>query len=206
MKVDYKKDDKQYYGVKQKPEIIDIPRFPFLCIEGAGNPNEPAFEAVVEALYSVSYAIKMSYKSNQPIEGYYEYTVYPLEGIWDLQIPELGIVDKSNFKYIMMIRQPDFVNADLVEVYKEAAYKKTKNERIKDLTFEILEEGLVCQMLHMGSYDDEPATFKIMEDYCQAQGYERSSHIHREIYLSDPRRTVEEKRKTILRCKVKRAS
>lgn len=198
MKFEYKKHQKEFYVPKNKPSIIEIPAFPFFTCKGQGSPDDPCFSEVVEALYTLSYSVKMSYKQAIVPKGYYEYTVFPLEGIWDLLDYRKG-VEKSNFKYTMMIRQPNFIDEELFLSFKEQAYKKKKKEMIKEVNFEIYQEGWVCQCMHIGPYREEPATFAMMEAYCEEQGYERSSKLHREIYVSDPRKSAPEKMKTVLR-------
>lgn len=203
-KVDYKKDPdhKAFYTPKQAPEILEIPAFKFLTLCGEGDPNGEAFGFAVEALYSLSYAVKMSYKSKDVPEGYYEYTVYPLEGVWDLVDTTLEHWDKSNFKYTIMIRQPEFLTPELFERFKAEVVKKKPNPNLEKVKLETVTEGLCCQMMHLGSYDDEPASFDRMEAFCKEKGYRRKYKTHREIYLSDPRKTEVDKRKTVLRFQV----
>ncbi|GAB6109672.1 GyrI-like domain-containing protein [Fusibacter bizertensis] len=200
--IDYKKYYKELYGVKTKPQILNVPKMPFITIEGEGNPNGEAFKIAVEALYSLSYAVKMSYKSANIPEGYYEYKVFPLEGVWDLVDYTIGSEDKDNLKYKIMIRQPDFLSVDLFESFREKVSIKKPNPNLNQTKFEYLEEGLCCQILHLGSFDTEDKSFELMEAFCNQQGFTRSSKIHREIYFSDPRKTVESKLKTILRFQI----
>lgn len=197
--VDYKKTYKSFYLPKNKPEIIEIPPMRFVMIEGSGDPNGDVFAKVTEALYSFSYAVKMSYKGENKPEGYYEYTVFPLEGIWDLVDHSKGISDKSNLKYQLMIRQPDFVTEEVFSFFMDYSKKKKPNAYLDRIQLVEIKDGLSCQMLHLGSFDDEPASFEWMEAYCKSNGFERLSKVHREIYLSDPRKTVPEKLKTVLR-------
>ncbi len=204
MKIEYKKNYKELYLPKQTPSIIEIPAIPYIMIDGKGNPNGEEFALVVAALYSLSYAIKMSYKQEIVPEGYYEYTVFPLEGIWDLFDKDKPLTDKNNFKYTLMMRQPDFLTPEMFEAFLEQTKRKKSNLYLDSARFEILEEGLCCQMMHIGSYDDEPASFEKMEAYCENNGYKRIYKIHKEIYLSDPRRVAVEKLKTVLRFKVAR--
>jgi len=199
MKHDYKKHEKEFYQPKQRPEFVHIPPFNFFILTGEGNPNRPEFSNYIEALYSASYAVKMSYKSSSPPPDFYDYTVYPLEGVWSLIDPEKGIQDKSNFKFDLMIRQPTFLTSEQAKSYIDLAYQKKKNTLIKEIRFVSIQEGPCVQMLHIGSYDDEPASFEQMENYCDSIGYVRASKVHREIYLSDARKTSPEKLKTILR-------
>lgn len=202
-KVDYKRDYKQLYRPKALPEIVDVPSLPFVMVDGSGDPNGEEFGQAVEALYTLSYAVRMSYKSHEVPTGYYEYTVFPLEGIWDLVDRTKPATDKNNLKYTIMIRQPDFLTVDGFERFLEQVKKKKQNPFLTKVRFEQMTEGLSCQMLHVGSFDDEPASFAAMETFCVEQGYVRTSKIHREIYLSDPRKTVPAKLKTVLRFPVK---
>jgi hypothetical protein len=201
-KVDYKKDFKELYVPKNTPVIITVPDIHFIMIEGEGNPNGEEFALKTEALYSVSYAIKMSYKSDKVPAGYYDYTVFPLEGVWDLIDKTLPPTDKNNLKYKIMIRQPEFLNAELFGEFLSATKKKKQNIYLDKVEYGNISEGLCCQMLHLGSYDDEPTSFGMMEEFCKVNGYKRISKKHREIYLSDPRKTAQDKLKTVLRFKV----
>lgn len=200
-KVDYKKTYKELYAPKTTPAFVAVPKIKFIVIDGKGDPNGEEFASVVEALYSFSYAVKMSYKSIDVPEGYYEYTVFPLEGEWDLYDKEKPISDKSNFKYRMMIRQPDFLTKELYERFLMETKKKKPSEYLDKICLEEIEEGLCCQILHIGTYDDEPLSFEKMDRFCSENGYKRAFKTHREIYLSDPRKTDASKIKTILRYK-----
>ncbi|MFC4778693.1 GyrI-like domain-containing protein [Paenibacillus sp. GCM10023252] len=201
-KVDYKKDYKALYLPKTSPVIVDVPRMPFITVSGSGNPNGEEFSRVVEALYSLSYAVRMSYRGDEVPEGYYEYTVFPLEGVWDLVDRTKSAADKNNLKYTMMIRQPDFLTPSWFERFLEQTKKKKPNSHLDHVQFEHVEEGLCCQIMHVGSFDEEPKSFAAMEAFCKQNGYTRASKLHREIYLSDPRKTQQEKLKTVLRIQV----
>ncbi len=203
MKHDYKKQEKTYYQPKEVPEFVTVPTFKFFILSGQGDPNSPGFADYIEALYGAAYTVKMSYKSPQPPAGFEDYTVYPLEGVWDLIDPSKGLADKSNLKFDLMIRQPDFLTEEEAAFWLDQAFKKKKNALIKDIRFEEISEGQCVQMLHVGSYDDEPASFARMETYCDENGLVRVSKIHREIYLSDARKTEAAKLKTILRVSVR---
>jgi hypothetical protein len=203
-KIDYKKDFKHLYVPKNEPEIIDVPVMQFLMVSGSGDPNGDEFSKAVEALYSLSYAVRMSYKSANVPSGYYQYTVFPLEGVWDLLDYTKPATDKSNFKYTLMIRQPDFLTSEWFEYFLEQVSKKKPNPYLEKVRFEEAADGLSCQMMHLGSFDEEPRSFARMEAYCEEHGYVRASKIHREIYLSDPRRTESAKLKTVLRFPVKK--
>ncbi len=172
--------------------------------DGHGNPNGDAFADAVGVLYALSYAIKMMPKKGVTPEGYYEYSVFPLEGVWDLAEEARGLdkLDKDKLIYTLMIRQPDFVTDDLAQAVIEQTKKKKPNPLLDKVRFTELEEGLCVQMLHIGSYDDEPHSFAKMEQYCDLNGLKRLSKIHREIYLSDARKTVPDKLKTVLRFNV----
>jgi hypothetical protein len=202
-KVDYKKDFKHLYLPKTSPEVIEVPSMSFLMINGLGDPNGEDFAKATEALYSLSYAVRMSYKKDVVPVGYYEYTVFPLEGVWDLLDYSKPATKKSNLKYTIMIRQPDFLTEDLFELFLEQTKKKKPNPFLDNVRFEDMEDGLCCQMMHLGSYDDEPESFARMEKFCLERGYDRASKLHREIYLSDPRKSEPSKQKTVLRFSVK---
>lgn len=201
-KLDYKKVYKDLYLPKNCPVIIPVPPINFVMIDGEGDPNGEEFAIATAALYSFSYAVKMSYRSNAVPEGYYEYTVFPLEGVWDLIDKTVSAKIKSNFAYSIMIRQPDFLTEELFERFLLETKKKKPNVYLDKMKFGTISEGLCCQMLHIGSYDDEPESFKMMEQFCKDNGYKRICKKHREIYLSDPRKTESSKLKTVLRFKV----
>lgn len=206
MKYEWKKSDKEIYLPKIKPEIIDVPRMKYFMLNGKGNPNEPEFAEVIEALYSVSYGVRMSHKSGVIPEGYYEYTVFPLEGIWDLEAEARGqdILNKDKLVYTLMIRQPDFLKDDLAQLIIEKIKKKNSNKLVEHIKLDYLEEGLNVQMMHIGSYDDEPASFELMEEFCSNNKLKRIDKTHKEIYISDFRKTDPDKLKTVLRFKVNR--
>lgn len=202
-KVEYKKDYKELYLPGEQPSVIRVPAISFVVIDGQGDPNGEAFAEDTAALYSFSYAVKMSYKSKEPPEGYYDYTVFPLEGVWDLVDKTKPSTDKSNYAYSIMIRQPDFLNSQLFDRFLVETKKKKPNASLDRLQAVVIEEGLCCQILHTGPYDEEPASFEKMQQFCADNGYERASLTHREIYLSDPRKSVGDKLKTVLRFRIK---
>ena len=204
MKYEWRKQEKNMYLPKNNPELIQIPPMKFFMIEGMGNPNDEAFSEVIAVLYSLSYAIRMMIKSGEVPEGYFEYTVFPLEGIWDLdeEGKKKEILDKDNLVYTLMIRQPDFVTKELAESVIEKTKKKKPHELLGKVKFGILEDGLCVQMMHIGSYDAEPASFKLMEKFCMDNELKRKGKNHREIYISDFRKTDPEKLNTVLRFKV----
>ncbi len=206
MKYEWRKREKKIYLPKNKPELIDVPTYKFLTIEGEGNPNSESFAEYVAALYALSYGIKMSPKKGIETDGFYDYTVYPLEGIWDINEEAKknfkGTINKNDLVFKLMIRQPDFVHTTLVDKVRAMTKEKKPHRLLDNVTFEEIEDGKCIQMLHLGSYDDEPKSFKAMEDFAAESGLKRLSKIHREIYLSDVRKVAPEKLKTVLRFQV----
>ncbi|MBF4692389.1 GyrI-like domain-containing protein [Fusibacter ferrireducens] len=203
MKREWKKHEKSLYVPKTSPEIIKVPAMKYMVLSGEGNPNDAFFSEYIAALYAVSYAVRMSYKNSDVPEGYYEYTVYPLEGVWDFINPELREFDKNNLKFDLMIRQPDFLTEKWAPIYMESAFKKKKNPLIPEMAFKEYPEEKCVQMLHIGPYDNEPESFEKMSAFCNLNGLERTTHEHREIYITDVRKTAPEKNKTVLRYTVK---
>ena len=202
MKYEWRKKEKEIYLPKNKPEIVDIPEFKYFTIEGEGNPNSDAFSEYIGVLYSLSYAVKMSYKKGIEPDGYFDYTVYPLEGVWDIKEDAkknfTGTINKDDLIFKLMIRQPDFVDLDFVDKIITLTKEKKPHELLDSVKFETINEGTCVQMLHLGSFDNEPESFKIMEDFEIAQGLKRFSKIYKEIYLIDARKTAPEKLKTVL--------
>ena len=206
MKHEWKKNDKQFYLPKNKPETIIVPKFNFFTIEGKGNPNDEFFAEYISVLYSLSYAIKMSPKQGFAPDNYEEYTVFPLEGVWDIDEEAKknysGTLDKNSLIFKLMMRQPDFVTPEFAQEAIARTKKKKPHSLLEKVKFETIEEGLCVQMLHEGSYDSEPASFFKMKEFTEANNLKRISHIHREIYLSDARKVAADKLKTLLRFKV----
>lgn len=203
MKHDWKKNDKQFYLPKNKPEAIVVPKFNFYTIEGKGNPNDDFFAHYIGVLYSLSYAVKMSPKQGFAPDGYREYTVFPLEGVWDIDEEAKknynGTLDKNALVFKLMMRQPDFVSASFALETIERTKKKKPHQLLEKVKFETIEDGLCVQMLHEGSYDSEPASFMKMKEFADGKNLERTSQTHREIYLSDARKVPADKLKTVLR-------
>ena len=204
MKYEWKKQAKQLYLPKNKPAVVTVPDFKFFMIDGKGNPNSEEFSEAIGVLYSLAYAVKMLPKRNIMPEGYFDFTVFPLEGLWDLaeEARTMEILDKNSLIYTIMIRQPDFVTDELAQEVIKSVKLKKPHPLLDKVRFNRLEEGLCVQMLHIGPYDEEPESFSIMEDYCAQNNLRRITKIHREIYLSDFRKTQPEKLKTVLRFKV----
>jgi hypothetical protein len=201
MKYEWRKKEKEYYIPKEKPQLVEVPEFKFFTIQGQGNPNSEGFAEAIGVLYSLAYAVRMMPKNGITPEGYFEYTVYPLEGIWDLT--DYGrtqeILNKDELIYTIMIRQPEFVTEKVVEMAMEIVKKKKPHQLLDKVRFQSIKDGLSVQMLHIGLYDDEPRTFMTMQEFCRANNLDLKIKAHREIYLSDFRKTEPEKLKTVLR-------
>lgn len=209
LKHEWRKKEKPLYIPKASPELIEVPKMKFITLCGEGSPADDQFIQVIGALYSLAYTIKMTLKKyDNPPQNYYDFTVYPLEGVWDINEDAkknfAGTVNKEDFVYQMMIRQPNFITE---EFYQEMLHLTRKNKHsplLKKIEFQSITEGPCVQMLHCGSFDDEPITFKKMETYAENQQLTRFSKVHREIYLSDARRVAPENLKTVLRFQVDR--
>ena len=207
-KYEWRKREKNLYIPKNKPEVIEVPEFKFLTLCGEGSPEDETFTDVVATLYSLAYGIKMLPKKMavKPT-GYFDFTVYPLEGVWDINDKAkenfTGTVNKEDFVYQMMIRQPDFVEKDFYNEVFEFVKNKKPNPLLEQVEFDVISEGPCVQMLHLGRFEDEPISFEEMEVFAKAEGLTRLSKVHREIYLSDIRKVAPEKLKTVLRFKVK---
>lgn len=203
---EWKKAEKKIYLPQSKPEFIQIPSFKFFSIKGKGDPNDESFGDYIGVLYSLSYAVKMSPKKGLAPQNYFEYSVYPLEGVWDISEEAkknpAAQLDKSSLIFNLMIRQPDFVNVEFAEDIISTIKKKKPNPLLDNVNFNSIEEGKCVQMLHIGSYDNEPVSFNLMEDFCVENKFTRESKKHREIYLSDARRVSADKLKTVLRFKI----
>jgi hypothetical protein len=207
MKLEWKKSEKAIYLPGTQPEIITLPAFKFFVIAGEGNPNDDFFGNYIEALYALSYAVKMSPRSGLAPEGYHDYAVYPLEGVWDLTEDAKkiysGTLNKNDLVFNLMIRQPDFVSEGYALTTIEKTMKKKPNRMLEKVKFVVIEEGECIQMMHLGSYDAEPESFAKMEEFCRDRNLLRISRQHREIYLSDARKVSPDKLRTVLRFGVK---
>ena len=204
MAFDFKKEYKEFYMPKNKPGIVSVPGMNYIAVRGQGDPNveDGEYKQAIELLYGIAYTIKMSKKSDHQIEGYFDYVVPPLEGFWWQEgIDGVDYAHKENFQWISVIRLPDFVTReDLGWAVKEAERKKkTDFSRVEFLTYD---EGLCVQCMHIGPYDDEPATVELMHAFMEEQGYVldiNDRRLHHEIYLSDARKVAPEKLKTVIR-------
>jgi len=201
MKFEWKKQEKNLYFPKEKPELITVPQQKFFMISGKGNPNDGEFSEKIGILYSLAYAVRMMPKQGYTPDGYFEYTVYPLEGIWDLteEGKKSNTLNKDELLYNIMIRQPDFVTQEVVNKAFEIVRKKKPHSLLNEVTFETMEDGLSVQMMHIGSYDDEPQSFEQMKKFIKDNNLEITTLKHREIYLSDAKKTEKSKLKTVLR-------
>ena len=209
MPFDYKKEYKEFYMPPKKPSIVEVPPMNYIAVRGKGNPNDEngEYKESIGLLYGIAFTIKMSYKGEHKIDGYFEYVVPPLEGFWWQEgVDGIDYAHKENFKFISLIRLPDFVTkADFDWAVAEATKKKkTDFSKVEFFTYN---EGLCVQCMHIGSYDDEPATIATMHEYAEQNGYEldiTDSRYHHEIYLSDPRKCEPAKLRTVVRHPIKR--
>ncbi|MBP5552506.1 MAG: GyrI-like domain-containing protein [Spirochaetales bacterium] len=204
MAFDFKKEYRDLYQPKDSPCIVDVPRATYIAVRGKGNPNEEggAYQQAISVLYAIAYTLKMSYKTDYKINGFYEYVVPPLEGFW-WQDGVCGVdySDKSSFSWISVIRLPDFISKEDFDWAVKTAVKKKKID-CSCAEYLTVDEGLCVQMMHNGPFDDEPATVEVMDKYLIDKGYENDfsdTRMHHEIYLSDPRKTAPEKWKTVIR-------
>ena len=209
MAFDFKKEYKEFYLPKNTPSIVTVPRMNYIAVRGQGDPNEEggAYQQAIGLLYGVAFTIKMSKLGDHRIEGYFDYVVPPLEGFWRQEGAEgIDYARKEDFRWISVIRLPDFVTrADFDWAVGEAARKKKSD--FSSVEFLTVDEGLCVQCLHLGPYDDEPATVERMHRFMAEQGFvldvsERRQH--HEIYLSDARKTAPEKLKTVIRHPIRR--
>jgi len=206
MKFEWKKQEKSLYLPGEKPELVTIPPQKFFVLGGVGNPNGEAFSERVGVLFSMAYAVRMMPKQGYTPDGYFEYTVYPLEGVWDLSEAgrQADHLDKNELVYRIMIRQPEFVTTSVFERALETVRKKTDSPLLQDVSFELLEDGLSVQIMHNGSYDSEPQSFGQMKRFIEENELRLTTLQHREIYLLDARKTEQDKLKTVLRYRVER--
>lgn len=210
MAFDYKKEYKEFYMPKAKPGLVTVPSMNFLAVRGSGDPNMEGgeYKASIGLLYGIAFTIKMSKKGSRQIEGYFDYVVPPLEGFWWQEgVQGIDYAHKEEFKWISLIRLPDFVSREDFEWAVREAEKKKKTDysQVEFLTYE---EGLCVQCMHIGSYDEEPATVEVMHRFMEEQGYVldiTDQRFHHEIYLSDARKVAPERRKTVIRHPVRRA-
>ena len=208
MAFDFKKEYKEFYMPKNVPSIVTVPKMNYIAVRGRGDPNEEngEYKKAIGLLYGIAFTIKMSKKSDHRIEGYFDYVVPPLEGFWWQEgVDGIDYSHKESFNWISAIRLPDFVTKDDFDWAVAEATSKKKQDFSK-VEFMTLEEGLCVQCLHVGPYDDEPATVAMMHEYMENQGYAldiTDKRLHHEIYLSDARKVAPEKLRTVIRHPIK---
>lgn len=208
MAFDFKKEYKEFYMPKNKPMIVTVPKMNYIAVRGQGDPNEKdgAYQKAISVLYAVAYTIKMSYKGSHKIDGFFEYVVPPLEGFWQQgSSSTIDYTDKASFSWISVIRLPDFVTEEDFKWAVEEASKKKKLD-CSSAEFFAVEEGLCVQIMHIGPFDNEPATVALMDEYIKENGYKNDINdvrLHHEIYLSDARKVPPEKWKTVIRHPIK---
>lgn len=208
-KIDYKKEYRELYLPKQEPMLVNVPKITYVTVCGKGDPNTcEEYKEAIELLYGISYTIKMSKMTDDKIDGYFEYVVPPLEGLWwlDKKPEDLFISDKSKFYWKAIIRLPEFVTIDVFEIAKNKLKVKKPNLDINKINYEEIEEGKCVQIMHIGSYDSEITSIKKIYDFIDENGLEidiNDCRLHHEIYLSDPRKTKVENLKTVIRYPVK---
>lgn len=208
MAFDFKKEYREFYLPKNTPQIVTVPPANYIAVRGHGDPNEEngAYRQAIGVLYAVAYTLKMSYKTDYRIEGFFDYVVPPLEGFW-WQDGDIDYADKSAFRWLSVIRLPDFIAEKDVIWAAETAGKKKKLD-CSSVEFLTVDEGLCVQIMHSGSFDDEPATVARMDEYIAQNGYANDLNAHRlhhEIYLSDARKVAPEKWKTVIRHPIRKA-
>ena len=204
MVFDFKREYKEFYMPKNEPQIVTVPSANYIAVRGEGDPNEEggAYKQAIGVLYAIAYTIKMCKMGDHRMEGYYDFVVPPLEGLWWQEgIEGVDYSSKSTFHWISVIRLPDFVTETEFRWAVEEAARKKKLDCSK-AEFLTIEEGLCVQIMHLGSFDDEPATVAVMDAYLEANGYRNDfseTRLHHEIYLSDARKVAPEKWKTVIR-------
>lgn len=209
MAFDFKKEYKEFYMPKKQPEIVEVPKANYIAVRGAGDPNEEggAYKQAIGVLYAVAYTLKMSYKTDHKIAGFFEYVVPPLEGFWWQEgVDGINYADKAAFKWISVIRLPDFITREDFDWAVETASKKKKLD-CSSAEFLTIEDGLCVQIMHIGSFDSEPESVALMDKYLAENGCENDiseSRLHHEIYLSDVRKSAPEKWKTVIRHPIKK--
>ena len=204
MAFDFKKEYKEFYMPAAKPSIVTVPPMNYIAVRGEGDPNaeDGAYKQAIGLLYGIAYTIKMSKKGDHRIEGYFDYVVPPLEGFWRQEgIQGIDYAHKEQFQWISVIRLPDFVTKEEFDWAVAEAERKKKMD-FSEAEFLPCDEGLCVQCMHIGSYDDEPATVEQMHRYMEEQGYTldiTDQRLHHEIYLSDARKVAPEELKTVIR-------
>ena len=209
MAFDFKKEYKEFYMPKSKPAIVTVPKANYIAVRGKGNPNEEdgAYQKAISVLYAIAYTLKMSYKTDYKINGFFEYVVPPLEGFWwQEDINGIDYGNKDSFNWISVLRLPDFISRENFDWAVNTAAKKKKLD-CSSAEFLTIDEGLCVQIMHIGSFDDEPESVAKMDAYLVEKGYENDlndTRLHHEIYMSDARKVAPEKWKTVIRHPIKK--
>lgn len=209
MAFDFKKEYKEFYLPPERPEIVTVPRASYIAVRGSGDPNAPdgEYQRAIGVLYAVAYTLKMSYKTDHRIEGFFEYVVPPLEGFWWQEgMSGMDYKNKAALQWISVIRLPDFVTKADFDWAVETASRKKKLDCSK-AEFLTVEEGLCVQIMHVGPFDDEPRSVALMDEFIRQNGYENdlsAERLHHEIYLSDARKAAPEKWRTVIRHPIRR--
>ncbi len=204
MAFDFKKEYREFYMPKGRPEIVDVPAANYIAVRGTGDPNEPggSYQSAIGVLYAIAYTLKMSYRTDHRIEGFYDYVVPPLEGFWQQEgTDSVDYSRKSDFRWISVIRLPDFITGEDFDWARTTAEKKKKLD-CSGAEFLTVREGLCVQMMHSGPFDEEPASVALMDRFLADNGYENDfseERMHHEIYLSDARKVPPGKWKTVIR-------
>ena len=210
MAFDFKKEYREFYLPKNQPEIVTVPRASYIAVRGSGDPNEAggAYQQALSVLYAIAYTLKMSYKTDHRIEGFYDYVVPPLEGFWWQDgIDGVDYSRKAAFHWISVIRLPDFITEKDFAWAVETASKKKKLD-CSSAEFLTIDEGLCVQIMHIGPFDAEPETVSLMDRFIADHGYRNDfsdTRMHHEIYLSDARKVPPEKWKTVIRHPIRKA-
>ena len=209
MAFDFKKEYKEFYMPKSKPAIVTVPKANYIAVRGKGNPNEEdgAYQKAISVLYAIVYTLKMSYKTDYKINGFFEYVVPPLEGFWwQEDINGIDYGNKDSFNWISVLRLPDFISRENFDWAVNTAAKKKKLD-CSSAEFLTIDEGLCVQIMHIGPFDDEPESVAKMDAYLSENGYENDlsdTRLHHEIYMSDARKVAPEKWKTVIRHPIKK--
>ncbi len=209
MAYDFKKEQKEIYRPGNKPCIIELPKMNYIAVKGKGNPNEEdgEYKKAIGMLYPIAYTLRMSYKTDYKIDGYFEYVVPPLEGFWWIKdLKGMDITRKDELEWISVLRLPDFVTEEHFNWAKEQVITK-KNINCSKVNFFAYDEGLCVQAMHTGHFDSEIETVEMMNKFLKENGYEEdfeSGRMHHEIYITDIRKSAPDKWKTVIRHPIKK--
>ena len=207
-KLDFKKAYPDLYLPKQTPSLVAVPPMPFLMVDGTGDPAGECYQEAVQTLYALAFSIKMRKRTGNVPQGYVDYVVPPLEGLWWSEGGQLDLSDRSSWHWTAMIRQPDFVSKAVFEEAAAQVRRKKPEVPVEKARLEMFEEGLCVQAMHLGPYSTEAATMNALVRFARENGYQEDldERKHHELYLSDPRRANPDRLKTVLRVPIKRAN